>query len=308
MKVAVIGAGRTNNGIGRFIGNFFQKNGAEVTAVLGTSDTSAGRAAEALENDGQVPRPYTEIETLLGGEPLDIAVIASPTTTHWDYLTACIEAGLHIFCEKPIIDPTIPDIRGRLDRIFRESARRQLTIAMNSQCPFLYPAYETLCGRVSPKEASHFAINLSPMVDGRDMIPDSVPHALSLVYAVHGNGEIMDLQIERGRGQMTIIGTYRTRKSDCTFRIALNRHREQPRPFSFGWNQRVIHRRVTLEPYAIAFQYGKTIRNVDDPLERSVQDFLSAIHGQHKPTIDRDHIVDTTLLLKRIYDHWETSV
>ena len=88
MNIAVIGAGRTNNGIGPFIGKFFQKNKADVTAVLGTSEATTRIAAKALEHGGRVPRSYTQIDALLSNESLDIAVIASPTATHLMYLTA----------------------------------------------------------------------------------------------------------------------------------------------------------------------------------------------------------------------------
>ena len=307
MQVAVIGAGRTNNGIGPYIAKFFQHNNAEVAAVLGTTEASARKAAEGLSIGGRRPRCYTDLNTLIRRESLDIAVIASPTDTHLAYLTACIDAGLHIFCDKPFIDPRLPHVKEILDNLFQETARRALTIAMNSQCPFLLPEYERLCGRLSSDDATHFSIRLSPMVDGRAMIPDSVPHALSLMYAVLGNGDIVDLQIDKGDGQMTITGIYRARSTRCQFRIDLSRHRQQPRPFSFGWNHRTIHRRVTLAPYELAFQYKDTLRKVADPLNLSVRNFVASIHNQMEPEIGRDHIVDTTLLLKRIFDHWEPS-
>ncbi|BBO87787.1 Gfo/Idh/MocA family protein [Desulfosarcina ovata] len=307
MNVAVIGAGRTNNGIGRFIGKFFQKHGANVSAVLGSTDESARKAAEALEHDGRVPRSYTKIDTLTNKECPDIAVIASPTNTHLPYLKACIDAGLHIFCEKPFIDPATPDILGCLDKIFQDGEHRRLTIAMNSQCPFLQPVYERFCGQIRPEAAVDFSIALSPMVDGQDMIPDSVPHALSLIYNLLGNGEIGDLRIEKREGQITILGIYRAHTTDCNFKICLNRHLQQPRPFSFGWNHCTIHRRVTLKPYEISFQYEDTIRKVADPLELSVQNFIASVQKQEQPKIGRTHIVDTTLLIKRIFDHWESS-
>ena len=307
MNVAVIGAGRNNNGIGPYIAKFFQKNNAEVTAVVGTTEKSARLAAEALEYDGRAPRHYTDMETLISEEVLDVAVIASPTATHLPYLQACIEAGLHIFCEKPFIDPDTVDVATRLRKIFADTTSKGLTVAMNSQCPFLLPEYERLCGRMLPEDAEHFSMNLSPMVAARDMIPDSVPHVLSLMYALLGAGEIEDLEIKKGDDQMVITGIYRARSSSCNFEIGLNRHLQQPRPFSFGWNHRVIHRRIRLEPYEISFQYGHLIRTVADPLELSVQNFLASIQKQAEPVIGRDHIIDTTVLLKQIFDQWETG-
>src|SRR5215210_4207271 len=41
-------------------------------------------------------------EALASGTRIDAVVIATPTFTHRDLAVAALEAGLHVFCEKPM--------------------------------------------------------------------------------------------------------------------------------------------------------------------------------------------------------------
>ena len=36
-------------------------------------------------------------------EKPDAVVIASPSSTHYEYLKKCVEAGVNVFCEKPFV-------------------------------------------------------------------------------------------------------------------------------------------------------------------------------------------------------------
>lgn len=308
MKIAIIGAGRNKNGIGHYIGKFFQKNGARVTAVLGTTPESARQAAQALYIQGTCPTAYTDCPSLLNNEPVDAVVIASPDATHPEYLYACIEAGVHIFCEKPLLHPGLQNLPNVLENILTAIEKKRLILAMNAQWTFALPDYEKLCGRISPEAVETFCINLSPLPDGRDMIPDSVPHALSLMVHVLGKGHVADLAFTTADGMMGLTGTYHARMTDCRFQINLTRHTRQPRPFSFGWNDRIVDRRLTLDPYEIAFQYQDDLISITDPLELSVRHFLSTVGSRESSPVGPAHIRETTLMLKQIYDRWEPEV
>ena len=301
MDIAIIGAGRNKNGIGHYIGKFFQKNGARVVAVLGTTPVSAKQAAQALDDNGNHPSAYTDFRNLLENKVVDAVVIASPNVTHLAYLTACIDAGVHMFCEKPLLHPDMPDLPKTLEKLLAAINKNRLILAMNSQWPFAMPDYERLCGRISPEAMASFCIHLSPLADGLEMIPDSVPHALSLMYHVLGKGQLADLSISRGDGVMTLTGIYQARMTDCRFQIHLTRHTHQPRPFSFGWNGRMVHRRLTMEPYEISFQHKEDILTICDPLELSVKNFIAATSGSDLSPVGPAHILETTSMLNHIY-------
>ena len=39
---------------------------------------------------------------MIGQEKLDAIVVATPDDTHYEMTMAALDAGLHIFCEKPV--------------------------------------------------------------------------------------------------------------------------------------------------------------------------------------------------------------
>ena len=83
MKVALVGARRNKNGIGHYIGNYFQRNGSPVVSLLGTSLETAALAATELEGFGITAQPYTDFDKMIAEQCPDAVVIASPSTTHW---------------------------------------------------------------------------------------------------------------------------------------------------------------------------------------------------------------------------------
>src|SRR6201985_2390638 len=61
--------------------------------------------------------PTGDADAILGDPAIDAVIIASPTPTHVDLLTACAQAGKAVLCEKPIdldltrADPGWKDIK-----------------------------------------------------------------------------------------------------------------------------------------------------------------------------------------------------
>jgi len=104
------------------------------------------------------------------------------------------------------------------------------------------------------------------------MISESVPHALSLLYCLLGDGEIEDLNFESGgEAEMGIRFTYRFGTKACEAFIQLAYQETQPRDFSFGLNDRIVFRSLGLENYEIYFNYGNKKLRIIDPLESSVK-------------------------------------
>ena len=305
MKVSIIGAGRNRNGIGEYIGKYFHKNRAEVSSVLGRTEETSRKASLNLQKYGIKSNSYTDLHEMVERERPDLVVIASPSSTHYDYLVKCIDLGLHIFSEKPFLSPDLDDVKGRVENILQKAKEKRLTLVMNSQWPFALKYYEKICGEIEIKKSNRFFITLSPFTSGREMISEAVPHALSLLYSVLGEGEIGNLIFESPREEeMTIKFKYLFKKKDCEVLIKLAKKEGQPREFQFGFNDRIVKRSLNLRSYDIYFNYGNRKWKIADPLELSVRDFIRAIEKRCEPLVGYSHIVCNMASLKNIYDSY----
>jgi len=94
IKVGVIGAG----GMLQYHAAGFRQAGAEIIAV---ADAVAGMAAKAAEKWG-IGKAYYSVEAMLAGSPqLDAVSIIVPNKFHAPLAIQCLNAGKHVFCEKP---------------------------------------------------------------------------------------------------------------------------------------------------------------------------------------------------------------
>jgi hypothetical protein len=303
MKISIIGAGRTRNGIGEYIGKYFHRRGANVTSVLGTTEKTSFQASSALRKYGIDAHAYTDFDEMACAEKPDVVVIASPSSTHYDYLLRCLDRGLHVFCEKPFIWDDRPDIRKRIVDVFQKAREKRLTVAMNSQWPFSIGDYEEICGKIRIEEKNQFFVRMSPFSPGRVMIPESVPHPLSILYCRLGAGEIQELNFERdGEGEMSIRFTYLFETRACDVLIKLVHQKTPPRDFSFGFNEKIVSRSLDLNHYEIYFNFRKDRLKIRDPLELSVMNFMEAVENRTEPLIGCPHILHNTALLKEIDD------
>lgn len=304
MKVSIIGAGRNNNGIGEYIAKYFHKNKATVISVLGTTNKTARHASTRLKRYGIQASAYIDFYHMIEEERPDTVVIASPLPTHFEYLIKSVDANLNIFCEKPFIWNN-NDQQKLIDFIFQKAEGRNLNIAMNSQWSFSIPYYETLCGSIDRRKIDTFFIHLSPMVAGKEMILDSVPHALSILYFALGEGKITKTDIESYENKMIIRFIYHTNNNNCEVLINLEREEQQPRSFKFGFNDKIVYRVLDLKDYDIYFKYSDRTLKVADPLELSVKDFISSVKTKREPQIGKAHIIATDYMLKNIYNCYE---
>ena len=305
MKASIIGAGRTRNGIGEYIGKYLHQHGASVTSVLGTTDETSLKASFALRKYGIEAHSYTDFDAMVHAEKPDLVVIASPGLTHYDYLLKCLDWGLHVFCEKPFIWGDHTEIRKRIEDIFEKARKKRITVAMNSQWPFSLADYEKICGKIRIEAKNNFFVRMSPFSPGRAMIPESVPHPLSLLYCRLGAGKIEKLNFEsEAEGELNIRFTYLFETRTCDVLIKLVHQKTPPRDFSFGFNEKIVARSLDLNHYEIFFNYGDKKMKITDPLELSVVNFMEAVQNKTEPFIGYLHVLHNTSLLKEIDDRF----
>ncbi|HEU4915537.1 MAG TPA: Gfo/Idh/MocA family oxidoreductase [Acidimicrobiia bacterium] len=94
IKAGVVGIG--------FIGvahvEALRRLGVEVGGVVGSSPERARAKAEAAG----LPPVYDSVEELAEDSSIDVVHITSPNHAHADQVRACLTAGKHVVCEKPL--------------------------------------------------------------------------------------------------------------------------------------------------------------------------------------------------------------
>ena len=96
IRFGLIGAGR----MGRVFANTLAYSVAEADLVA-VADPEAATLDEVSARYG-IPTRYTDYHELLAQKDIEAVVVASPTGTHAEVITAAAQAGKQIFSEKPL--------------------------------------------------------------------------------------------------------------------------------------------------------------------------------------------------------------
>ena len=80
--------------------------GAELYAICDSDEKRLQETAAALD----VPHTFTSVEDMVRLPELDAVVIVSPSMFHAEHIRLALDAGKHVFCEKPL-DTTVEKCR-----------------------------------------------------------------------------------------------------------------------------------------------------------------------------------------------------
>ena len=121
-KVGIIGAG----GMVSFHLDGFKKAGAEVIAIADV----AVEAAEKVAEDNGIPKVYGDVAEFLTDPELQAVSIIVPNKFHAPLAVQALEAGKHVFCEKP---PALnaAEVEGMIAA--RDAAGKQLMFNFNNR-------------------------------------------------------------------------------------------------------------------------------------------------------------------------------
>ncbi len=125
-SIAAVGLG----GLGRVLLRSFADLDAEIVAGVDVSDDARERFQESFGSPA-----YDDLEALFDAHDLDAAVIATPHALHHEQATACLEAGLDVFVEKPMVT----DVADAVD-LMRTAEERGRVLAIGYQRHF-HPAF-----------------------------------------------------------------------------------------------------------------------------------------------------------------------
>ncbi|MCB9876223.1 MAG: Gfo/Idh/MocA family oxidoreductase [Planctomycetes bacterium] len=288
-RIGIVGAGRTRQGLGPYLADWFERHGCRVTAISGRDPgrtAAAGVAiAERLRHPVEVCADAQELATRV-----DALVVACPVPGHLDGLDAALAAGVPCLCEKPLVGPAALDAGLARVAAFRS---RGLLLAENCQWPFALAAWDELFG-ARPSPPREVAMGLSPSGTGPGMVEDSLSHVLSLVQALAPLPP--EARVEQVRHSDR--GAHAER-NDVRFRIVggaepidvvlhLARCPSPPRPAWFALDGRRLDREIG-PAYAIAFRAadGRAAK-VRDPLDLLVYRFAADLAAEADPSRAQD--------------------
>ena len=293
-RIAIIGARRVHMGLGAFIAGMLHQSGAEVPAVVGTSEATVGESMRQLRTVyGIEALGYCDIRRLFDEVAVDAIVIASPYDTHLKYLESALESGKHVLCEKPLVWGGADDAADAL-RIWKAFMERKLLLMENVQWPYTLPAYDKLYPGVrgGHKPITALKFLLSPMASGVRMIIDSCSHVLSMLNVLETPREeaLSSITITSpmsDRPAMALQWSYPGRKHNIVTTVHLERHDQPPRPAGYGLNGAFAHRFIDPESYRFSFHRhapeepcdpaGACQVPVHDPLRLLVRNFVKLV-------------------------------
>jgi len=194
-RIAIIGCGR----IGQWHLKAYRRHPeVEVVAVADVDLTRA--KAMAAEAGARAYRSHTE---LLASETLDGASVCTVPATHREIAVDCLEAGVHVLCEKPLA-VTVADLREMLERA--RKADRLLVPAFKFRFHEEVAHVRELLATGSLGRILTFRMMFGGQLDmagtwyvrrelsGGGVVMDNGPHAVDLVR--HLLGEIQEITAE----------------------------------------------------------------------------------------------------------------
>lgn len=281
-RVIVVGARSARQGTGEFVAGWFARHGAEVTGIVGTTAETVEQAQARLRKVYAIEcRGYTNLDAALAAEPGGMVAICSPYHAHADQLMKVGHSGRHCLCEKPLCWPAPPSE----DPIAPFVAAGRL-LDVITQWPCTLPTFYVLHPEQAGDAVESFEMRLSPISSGLDMIPDAVPHFLSMLRALCGSVQPANIAAE------FVGGDPRRLRLTCDVSHAAGRLRatlhletcpQRPRPAWYAINGARVDREVELAGYDQFFRLKDRRMPLPDPLGQLVARFLAEV-AANRPT------------------------
>jgi len=321
-RVALVGARRVRQGLGPFVARYLVASGAKVAGVLGRSlESGQAAAAELGRVLGESPTSYADLGQLIEAEAPHAIAILSPHETHEPYLGQALDSGLHVLCEKPLIQGG-DGLVERAERLIDAFRDRGLLLVENCQWPEVLEAYTELFPSLRGAVPASFAMQLSPATAAPGpMLADALSHPLSVLQALAParDPQLLDLRFDFRAQPSTpdldsaiqpVTAGTGAAVGACLrvgFRFAAGAARVDtaiellqsfsvPRPAGLGINGAWANREIREPDYTIHLTSGARSVKVPDPLGALVGRFVQQLHE----VLSGRSPVDPTPVLERM--------
>ena len=172
LRVAVVGCGAIGSLHAQAI---VQSRHARLTAACDVEPERADSVAAPVRAN-----VYDDVEELLSAELLDVVMVATPEHLHLAPVVKSIEAGCHVFCEKPMAS-TLADAQQMADVAAQHN--RHLAIDYNRRFGFGYLKAKELCEEGALGDIRYVVIRVTePIIGSKD---DLKPYSILRNVLVH---------------------------------------------------------------------------------------------------------------------------
>lgn len=298
LKVAVLGA----SGIGKSHARWFARHGCEVVGFLGSTNTSVVATEESLralfEFDGQ---GFDKLDQLLDETQPEAVCIATPPQLHFAHVQACLERGIHVLCEKPLVYAPGRPARETLNAardLVKLAAKNKLIFATQLQYGGATPILCKLAGTTF-YDVGDFSMEMetaNPKAprDPKELWIDLAPHPISIAQFLGGEGAKLledSIQVvpQVSENSTALSARFGIQCADGRLLVArailrtLDRHRENREPRRrFSFNGRVVQYRRTRDhraQYTAPDDYDSLY---DDPVDYLIGNFIRACRGKEE--------------------------
>src|SRR5688572_19684364 len=152
LRVGIAGA----RGIGKHHAKWFAKAGCDVTAVYGTTEESARKAAAGLEElIGFRGRVFHEWDRFIGEGGFQACSVCSPPEVHAANVRDLAAAGKDILCEKPLVwnwDHSAAEMLAEARETVEAADRAGIIMGLNAQYPAAIQPWIELYRQVFQRE------------------------------------------------------------------------------------------------------------------------------------------------------------
>lgn len=315
MHVAIIGA----RGIGKHHAKWFHLAGCHVVAFSGTSPETCRQTEEMLRGlFGFQGRSYTDYREMLASETLDAVSVCSPPHAHDKQVRAALDAGLHVYCEKPFVWPpddalafpmpapdagasgvSHPVLCRTLDQartLVRLAAQKNRLLGLNAQyvaAQSVYKRmYEAAHGPLNDISSVYFLLE-SKGISGRHNTHEGIwidmsPHALSQTIAWLPDAELDVESVDcRIMADQTVT---RFRYGTAEVEAVLRKSGDSAMRRRFGVNGFIVDYEGRADEngvYRTYLSHGDQTTVTDDLVQRSIRHFIgAATRGEGRPLVD----------------------
>lgn len=297
-KVAILGT----NGIGKFHARDFKKEGAEVVAILGTSDESLKKSLELLESEyGIVAKGYTSLNDLINSEELDAVSVCTPSSFHYDHTKECLSSGLNVFSEKPIVQNSNFENAVLAKELIELANDKKVIFNVNTHWPSILPQLSSV---VSLDEMKSFSMLMEPRDKGVDILLDQVSHMNSVLIRILPNGIPRNFKFSGDlKENIDVFFDYVSQDNICSVKYGFRYKEKGIRELGMEFNGKLFRREVDSNYNQVMVSDDIKVP-IQDPLTNSIKMFVNALKGEGSPLISSDEIIKNISLQDRIVEEF----